>query len=156
MITTFIFCVAAGLILICLEIFVPGGILGLIGSVFLIASLIMCFMEFGMRIGIYYIAGLACVIMAVIVLVMRFAHLLPVRKRLFLTATERDMTVEIDDLQLLVGKQGIAYTILRPAGKILIDGKRYEAMAEGSFIQKNSEIEIIRIDGNNIIVRTKS
>ena len=156
MISTFIFCVIAGLILICLEIFVPGGILGLIGSVFLISSLVICFIEFGSRIGMYYIAVLACVILSMIILVMKFAHVLPVRNRLFLNATEKNMKVEINDLDSLVGMQGTAYTILRPTGKILVSGKRYEAMTEGAFIPKNNEIEIIRIEGNNIIVRSKS
>jgi len=156
MINTFVFCVIAGLILICLEIFVPGGILGLIGSVFLISSLVICFLEFGLRIGVYYIAVLSCVIMAMVILVMKFAHVLPVRKRLFLNATEKNMTVEINNLDTLIGMRGTAYTILRPTGKILVDGKRYEAMAEGAFIQKDNEIEIIRIEGNNIIVRSKS
>ena len=155
MISAFVFCLTAGIILIGIEIFVPGGILGLIGSMFLLSSLIICFIEFGFRIGIYYLTVLACAVMIVIILVMKFAHLLPVRKKLFLNANEKNMKVKIDNLDLLVGKQGTAYTVLRPTGKILIGGKRYEAITEGAFIQKNRQIEIIRIEGNNIIVRSK-
>lgn len=36
----------------------------------------------------------------------------------------------------MVGKQGTAYTVLRPSGKVMIDGDLYDAFTRGNFINK--------------------
>ena len=52
-----------------------------------------------------------------------------------------------------LNKTGIAKTELRPAGFIEIDGERLDAMTEGSFISKDSEILVVKIEGSKIFVR---
>ncbi len=58
-------------------------------------------------------------------------------------------------LEDFVGKTGKALSKLRPAGVALIDGKRLDVVTTGDFIEKDSEIKIIRIDGNRIVVEKK-
>jgi membrane-bound serine protease (ClpP class) len=53
-----------------------------------------------------------------------------------------------------IGTIGIAHTSFRPAGKIAIDGQIYEAMADGKFIEEGKTIQVIRYDGNRMIVRS--
>ena len=55
----------------------------------------------------------------------------------------------------LVGKTGIADTRLNPAGFVLIEGKRYDALSEGGYIEEDSAIKIVEIRGNNIIIEKK-
>jgi membrane-bound serine protease (ClpP class) len=54
------------------------------------------------------------------------------------------------------GDLGIAQSFLRPSGKIKIGGKKFDAITQGEFIEKGTEIEIFKIDGNRIIVRDKN
>ncbi len=53
----------------------------------------------------------------------------------------------------LVGKNGVAHTILRPAGKIEIDDDVYDAVAQTGYIEKGEAIRIIKYENAQLIVR---
>jgi membrane-bound serine protease (ClpP class) len=53
----------------------------------------------------------------------------------------------------LLGKTGITETKLRPSGMILVDGKRFSAVADGEFMDENTPVRVIRTEGNRIVVR---
>lgn len=53
----------------------------------------------------------------------------------------------------LLGKTGIARTILRPSGMIEIEGKRYDALTSGEFIEKGASICVDRVEAGKIYVR---
>lgn len=52
----------------------------------------------------------------------------------------------------LVGMEGIAYTVLRPSGKVEINGEIYDAKAEYGFIQKDTRVKVIRYETGQIYV----
>jgi membrane-bound serine protease (ClpP class) len=45
----------------------------------------------------------------------------------------------------LKGKNGIAQTVLRPSGKVLIEGEVYDAVTEGGFIDKGEEVVVAKV-----------
>ena len=55
----------------------------------------------------------------------------------------------------LTGKTGVALTDLRPAGKILVDGIKYDALSDGEFIIKGTDILVIKHETISIFVRKK-
>ena len=57
------------------------------------------------------------------------------------------------DLEYLVGKEGIAATDLKPAGKCNIEGIEFDVRSEGRYIVKGSKVRIIRIQGNTLIIK---
>lgn len=57
------------------------------------------------------------------------------------------------DIRTLVGKTGTAQTPFRPSGFVLLDGNRHEATTEGEFLETGEEVEIIKTQGNNLVVR---
>ena len=50
-------------------------------------------------------------------------------------------------------KEGIALTDLRPSGVIEIGEEKLDALSEGSYIQKGSQIKVVKVEGSKIIVR---
>lgn len=52
-----------------------------------------------------------------------------------------------------VGKTGIAYTDLKPSGKILIDDELYDGQAGSGYIEKDSEIRIVSDKGVSFKVK---
>jgi membrane-bound serine protease (ClpP class) len=54
---------------------------------------------------------------------------------------------------MMIGKKGTAYTILRPSGKIMIDGQIYDAFTRGEFIEKNEMVEVVSTEGVTLKVR---
>ncbi|WP_421869683.1 NfeD family protein [Marinoscillum sp.] len=53
----------------------------------------------------------------------------------------------------LVGKKGKAYTILRPSGRVEIDGEMYDAFTRGNYIDAGTEIEVISDEGTSLKVK---
>jgi membrane-bound serine protease (ClpP class) len=49
--------------------------------------------------------------------------------------------------QDLVSKEGLAFTVLRPSGKILIDGQYYDGLSIGEWIPKGEPIKVVGISG---------
>ena len=66
---------------------------------------------------------------------------------------EQGYTVRRDEIYHLVNRKGVAITDLRPAGKIEVDGETLDAMTEGGFIGRGTEIVILKIETNTLIVR---
>lgn len=50
------------------------------------------------------------------------------------------------------GEKGEALTPLRPAGKISVKGKIFDAISSGQFIEAGEPIEVLRIDGAQVVV----
>lgn len=76
----------------------------------------------------------------------------PVTLRKTLTS-ENGVSSQDSDLQILVGKSGRALTDLRPAGKAIIDGNRFDVVSSGDYIEKNDPIVVSAVNGNRIVVR---
>ncbi len=55
--------------------------------------------------------------------------------------------------QALVGKQGVAMTVLRPAGKAQIGDDFVDVVSEGAFISAGRKIEVLAVSGNRVVVR---
>lgn len=53
----------------------------------------------------------------------------------------------------MTGLKGKAFTMLRPAGKIDIDGRIYDAVAESGFIEKDENIRVVNYENAQLIVR---
>ena len=55
----------------------------------------------------------------------------------------------------MVGKEALVISDLRPAGKINIDSKDFHAISQGDYIEKDSNVIIIGVDENQLIVKRK-
>ncbi len=55
-------------------------------------------------------------------------------------------------LFVLKGKEGIAQTVLRPGGKVLIEGEVYDAVAENGFIEKDEKILVKKVEATQLYV----
>jgi membrane-bound serine protease (ClpP class) len=53
----------------------------------------------------------------------------------------------------MIGKAGTAHTVLRPSGRVLIDGQIYDAFTKGGYIEKDSAIEVISEEGSTLKVK---
>ena len=60
--------------------------------------------------------------------------------------------LEASDLEYLVGKEGVAATDLRPAGKGNFEGIEFDILSGGSYINKGNKIRIIKVKDNKLVV----
>ena len=146
-------CVLLGMILIIVEVFLPGfGLLGIGGIVLVGAGVVMVGMHFGSLTAVGTLLVIIAVLAVLISWVLRQASHGGKRSDLFLQ--ERDeLHTQQEDMKVLVGKSGTTTSVLRPAGIGDFDGVRLNVVTEGGFIEKDMPIEIVRVDGSRIVVR---
>lgn len=58
-------------------------------------------------------------------------------------------------LEALVGQHGKALTPLRPSGTALIDKKQVDVVTQGTFILQGTEIQVVMVEGNRVVVSNK-
>jgi membrane-bound serine protease (ClpP class) len=66
--------------------------------------------------------------------------------------TSKGYSIKDHSLQKLIGSTGIAVTNLRPAGKIEIEGERYDSVTDGGFIEKNNEVKVLDVKSTYLVV----
>ena len=54
--------------------------------------------------------------------------------------------------RLLTGKSGVAATVLRPSGKIFLEGTYYDAVSLKGFIEKGEEVVVKRYENFQLYV----
>src|SRR6267154_199565 len=157
-----------GIILLIAEIFViPGfGVAGVLGIIFTVGSLILIMLnndffnfEF-VPLGDIVVATFTAIgglTAGVFLLFFGGAKLTQTQafKRMALTDTQESAqgyTVNTSSKEL-IGKKGIAHTVLRPSGKVLIDDQVYDAFTRGDYVQKGETIEVIGTEGITLKVK---
>ena len=56
-------------------------------------------------------------------------------------------------LPILCGLTGTAQSVLRPAGKARIGDRMVDVVSNGPYIQAGTQIEVIEVAGNRVVVR---
>ncbi len=156
-----------GVILLTLEIFViPGfGIAGVSGLLLIVASLILSMQSFVIPTEQWQVFELKanalvlaisflCALVLFLILI-RFLPKTPIFNQLVLATaqtSEGGFTAAVAEEVSLVGRVGVVITSLRPAGKAEFDGKPFTVTAEGDFIEKGTQVKVIKTEGNRILV----
>ncbi len=150
--TPVILLVIVGFLLIFAEVFLPGGIIGAIGLVALGAAVILAYTDLGFTAAAYVL--MIEIIGGAIILMfgMKFFPFSPIGK-LFILKNQPDPLHVNDPEETMIGKTGEAFTILRPSGVALIEGKRHDVISESQLIEKNTKIRVIRQEGVKLVVR---
>ncbi len=157
-----------GLILLAVEIFaVPGfGVIGLLGIIFIITGLTLS-MVGNVGPGFFDIDTTGIVGAFLVVIIAFFLAVsgsLILSKQVFTTNAFGHLALDkVQDAKegytsaskqytSMVGKSGVAYTVLRPAGKIMINDELFDATARSGMIEKGEEITVFGYQNAQLIV----
>lgn len=161
-----LFFVGVGLLI--LEAFViPGfGIAGISGIIFILASFVLSLIG---HIGSVDTAEILNAISLVgVSFILAFILVLPIMKLLPKTRTFQKLVLNTAEktkegfrstpqhYEQFIGQVGVSLSPLRPAGIAQFDDNRLDVVAEGEFIERNSPIKVIKVEGYKIIVRQVS
>jgi membrane-bound ClpP family serine protease len=145
--------ILAGLVLLAFEVYVPGFILGSIGVVLLAVAGYLCYRAYGAS-----TAAVVGIIEVLLALGIVFASLkwfpeTAAGRRMILAKTQTGVHSQTERPQELVGREGVAHTMLRPTGVAMVDGKRLDVVAESGMIERGSAIKIVAVQENRLLVR---
>ena len=142
-----------GLVMIALEIFViPGfGVVGVSGIIALVASVILAApnVTYGLMMLLAAIVGASIII----VIVMKNKKTRKLWNKITLTHTEKGYTSDEGKFEGYLGQEGIAITILRPAGTVEIGGARIDVVTSGEFIEAGAKVKVVVVEGARIVVQ---
>ncbi|MGE7982500.1 NfeD family protein [Solibacillus sp. NPDC093137] len=143
-----------GLILLIAELFVPGGIIGIIGGALMIGSLLFAGESF---VHMAYSILIAMIIAGIgmVILMKFFGKKLHMFNRLVLrdaTTTEEGYVSNKNRIEL-IGKTGQAITPLRPSGTVIVDQDRLDVVTQGGYIDAGKTVEVVKVEGSRIVVR---
>jgi membrane-bound serine protease (ClpP class) len=168
-----------GLALLAVEILVlPGfGVFGISGILLILASLIMATQTFvvpatpedmsNLARTIGQFGGAVIGLLVIIAALSRLMPEMPFMKEMILAPPgssdvasgqprlKTDTLLNAETLGLL-GRKGVAETLLRPAGKARIGDSLVDVVSEGAFVQPGTSIKVVAVDGTSIVVRPMS
>jgi membrane-bound ClpP family serine protease len=150
--STILILFAFGVLLLALEVVVPGAILGIIGGIAMLAGVIVAFDQYGFNGGA--VATAAAVVLVGIALYLEFV-LLPksrLAKTFSMTATVDGRSQPAIANRTVIGKRVVAVTPLTPSGMVELDGRRYEAFARNGHVATGTQLDIIDVDNFRLIV----
>jgi len=150
---------AVGTILLVVEVFMPGfGIAGISGILLEVVSIALMFIQHGPLAALGLTILVLALIGVVISITLRSATKGRLSKSPFIlnkseTASEGYSATNNQDMNVFIGKEGVATTTLRPVGMAEINGVKLNVDSDGEFIPKGTHIRVARVDGLRIIVQ---
>lgn len=145
-----------GLGFLMLELFIPGfGLFGVAGLLCLFAS--FYYVLGGNQAALIWLAVSIVAAIAVFALLIKY---LPQNRawNLFVLKDEQKNSEgysSAPDLADFLGKEGIAVTILRPAGTALFDNQRVDVVTGGDYLESGTRIVVVKVEGSKVIVAGK-
>ncbi len=151
--TNIIMALLFGFLLIALESLVPGGVLGLLGFICLLASSYFAHLEYGgwiIPLAVLLLGGFGGVML--IFFQFRWLSSSKMGKNMFVHATSGKIKRK-DGLMELIGKTAIAQTDHHPEGLIKFKNITYDSFCSSGYIPKGSKVEITKVDAFRLIVK---
>lgn len=152
--------IAAGLLLVFAELFLPtGGMLGILAAVLAIAG-VVCMFRVSTTAGAIALLGLAVLGPLAAMFALKIWPSTPLGRRILGVADEqtqeRERQAEEEARKQrtsIIGAPGLVLVDLRPIGIVEVNGKRYDAISELGFIPAGGRIRVTSIEGNELRVR---
>lgn len=150
--TTIVLLFALGIVLLTLEVVVPGGVLGVIGGLLMLGGCALAFNEFGTQGGgLATAVALGCLAVGLYV---EFRVLPKTRfgKKLFLSRSVSAQSQPVPADATVIGKTAEALTTMAPTGYVAIEGRRYEAASQSGLIAKGATVRVVAVNNFHLIV----
>ena len=148
-----IFLIVLGILLFLVEFLIVPGITvaGIGGAISIITGVVLAFYYEGPTTGLIVLISAAVLIGLTVVFMLKAGTW----KKLMLDKAS-DSTVDfikINEGRIKVGDTGKTITRLNPMGKVMVGNEYYEAKSMDKLIDQNTDVEIVKIESNKIIVK---
>lgn len=153
--TTILIVLFLAVILFFLEIILPGGVLGVLGGILMLAGVYLTFDEFGAVAALLVLVG--CLVFALAFFVFQF-KILPktaMGKNIFLSGSVPGESNVNEGGDTLVGAEGIVLTRMTPSGAVRVNGHRYEARSRSGFLETGTTVRVVERDAFRLLVEKK-
>ena len=142
-----------GLLLILVEFYLPGAVMGVIGAILIFSSTVVFYTVYGSLLALFLYLFFCCFALA---LTIKFAvWVIPrstSKESIYLSSDQAGFKASHYDKKM-IGKIGIVVTDLKPGGHIVVEGKRLQAISESGYIVKGSSVLILSGEEESLKVK---
>jgi len=136
-----------------LEIFIPsGGLLSFFAFVAIVGSMVMAFQR-DTTTGLSFMAVAVIAVPAAIALGLKLWPKTPMGRAILGDVPSEDETKPDEPRRSLVGRVGVAQSLMLPSGAVLIDGHLIDAVSQGIPIDPGEAVVIVEVRANRVMVR---
>ncbi|PKP54199.1 MAG: hypothetical protein CVT92_00125 [Bacteroidetes bacterium HGW-Bacteroidetes-1] len=152
--TVILVLIGLGLLMVLLEILVipGGGFAGVLGFGLMATAIYLSFSRMGTTVGIYVLLGTIVINLAALVYALRSKTW---DKAMLKTNIDGKVNTVNTDI-VKVGDVGRTITRCAPVGKAYISDTIFEVQSRSEFIDEETDIEILKIEGSKIIIKSKT
>lgn len=141
---------ALGLLFVLLEFYLPGAVLGTIGGILIVSSLINFAQSYD---SVLANALFLFLTIGLLIAVIKFAlWRIPKSKSIYLKTDQEGYIASQYDRNA-IGQTAVVFTDLKPGGYILIKGEQHQAISESGYLTKGAEVVVIGGEGESLIVK---
>ena len=128
------------------ELFIPGGIVGVIGGALIFVAAGSAIYQGSTLTGVFMIVSTLIIIPAGIMIIMP-------RHAVKAELSRNEGFSQGQENHRLIGASGLTVSPLRPMGTAEIEGERYSVQTEHGMIDPEVQVTVTRVEGNTIFVR---
>jgi len=150
-VTTILVLFGIGVLMLSLEIFLPGGVLGVAGGLTMLVATWLAFRAHGAMggaLGLLAAGGLTALTFYLELVVLPRTRL---GRGLVLSSEVTGRASQPGDASL-IGRPCEAATALAPSGFVIVDGRRHEAFSRDGFIEAGTQLVVHGADNFRLIV----
>jgi len=142
----------SALVLVFFEVVVPGGVLGLLAFICLIAASWLAYAEYGGYVAAASFVGFLLVAGLMVYLEFKYIFNSALGRAFFLRASVEGRSTAQPTEESIVGREGETRTRLNPLGTVSIDGEPYEASSEDGYLDRGQRVKVVAKDNFRILV----
>jgi membrane-bound serine protease (ClpP class) len=142
-----------GLLLILIEFYLPGAVMGVAGGILVLTSIVLFAMQTSSPWWILlYLTGVVIVLIYLVKFALWRIRTAKPSRSIYLNSDQTGYQASSFDASV-IGKTGVVVTDLKPGGHILVDGKRLQAISQSGYLTKGTEVVVLSGQEESLIVK---
>lgn len=146
-----------GLALILAEVLLPSaGILSILATASILGAVVVAFNE-DAGLGVRFLLAVGILVPIVIMFGMRIFPKSPMGRKMVSSGLSFDSRAATDERDLeLTSAIGVIEADCRPTGVARLLGRRVDVVSRGELIEKGTEVKVIEVSGNRVVVARRT
>jgi len=155
-ITLIIIIILLGVLLFIIEfLLVPGiTVAGIGGAILIVGGVIMAYHHHGSTIGNFTLLGTVLISFLTVFIVLKSGTWKNIMLKKDISGKVN--VVDQTGVEVKIGDAGKTITRLNPMGKVEINGNYFEAQSLNKYIDQKTDIEVIKVLSNKLVVKLKN
>ncbi|MGZ3633863.1 MAG: NfeD family protein [Parachlamydiaceae bacterium] len=142
-----------GLILIFIEFFIPGAVIGTIGVILVLSSIVSFASTTDSSLALTgYVVSVVIALVYLIKLAIWRMQKTSSKQTICADAAQTGYVASSFDASA-IGHRGVVLSDLKPGGYILVEGKKLQAISVSGYISQNATVEVIGGQEESLIVK---